>query len=71
MYIYIYVCVCVVPSQLMIFVKDSHLVGADHIGDDQATDGAVRDHLGAPSAQHEMPTWIENYVDVLRIHDQL
>jgi hypothetical protein len=49
----------------MIFAN-SHLVRADHICDDQTTYWAVRDHLGAPSAKHEMPTWIENHVDVLR-----
>lgn len=54
----------------MIFAN-SHLVGADHVCDDQTTYWAVRDHLGAPSAKHEMPTWIENHVDVLRPNDHI
>lgn len=35
-----------------------HLVGPDHVCDDQTTHWAIRDHLSTPSAKHEVPTRI-------------
>ena len=46
-------------------VAFSRLVGPDDIRNDQPTDRAVGDHLGTPSAQHEVATGIEDHVNVL------
>lgn len=41
------------------------LVGPDHVGDHQAAHRAIRHHLGAPAAKHEVTTGVEHHINVL------